>query len=168
MSVTVPVAITALPTPPTTADPLNFDTRADAFVLALVTLRNEINAISTVNYDNAVDAAASATSAATQVGLATTQVGLATAQANIATTQASAASNSALLAASYAGAAVWVTGTTYAIGDVRYSTLNQKVYRRITAGAGSTDPSLDSTNWKIINNGASYVKVYGQQNFGGF
>jgi hypothetical protein len=45
--------------------------------------------------------------------------------------------------------AVWVSGTTYAIGDVRYSPVDFLVYRRKTVGAGTTDPSLDATNWAL-------------------
>ncbi len=46
--------------------------------------------------------------------------------------------------------AIWVTGTTYAVGDVRYSPVDFFNYRRKTAGAGSTDPSADSTNWALL------------------
>lgn len=52
----------------------------------------------------------------------------------------------ALNAEAAAGAlanAVWVSGTTYAAGDVRYSPLDFLDYRRKTNGAGTTDPSLD-------------------------
>ena len=58
----------------------------------------------------------------------------------------------ALKAESAAGSlanAVWVSGTTYVAGDVRYSPVDFLVYRRKTAGAGTTDPSLDSTNWAL-------------------
>ena len=44
---------------------------------------------------------------------------------------------------------VWVSGTTYAAGNVRYSPVDFYVYRRKTAGAGTTDPSLDTTNWAL-------------------
>ena len=49
-----------------------------------------------------------------------------------------AAGASASAAAAGAGAAIWVSGTTYAIGDVRWSPVTRYVYRRITAGAGTT------------------------------
>lgn len=52
-------------------------------------------------------------------------------------------------AANSVGAALWVSGTTYSIGDVRRSPANQFPYRRLTAGAGTTDPSEDPTNWTI-------------------
>jgi len=48
-----------------------------------------------------------------------------------------------------AGAIAWVSGTTYAVGNVRYSPINFLAYRRKTAGAGTTDPSLDTTNWAL-------------------
>lgn len=45
----------------------------------------------------------------------------------------------------------WVSGTTYAEGDVRWSPANYQTYRRKSAGAGATDPSADTTNWAAIN-----------------
>lgn len=42
---------------------------------------------------------------------------------------------------------LWVSGTTYALADVTQSTVNQRWYKRIIAGAGTTDPSADATNW---------------------
>ena len=45
---------------------------------------------------------------------------------------------------------VWVSGTTYAIGDVVYSPTDYLNYRRITNGAGTTDPVSDTTNWLLI------------------
>lgn len=47
-------------------------------------------------------------------------------------------------------AGIWVTGTTYAIGDVVFSPIDHFNYRRKTTGAGSTDPSVDSTNWALL------------------
>lgn len=60
------------------------------------------------------------------------------------------AAASAQAASAAAGAAVWVSGTTYAAGIVVWSPLNYLVYRRKTAGAGTTDPSADSTNWALL------------------
>ncbi|MBI3096334.1 MAG: hypothetical protein HYY97_15810 [Rhodocyclales bacterium] len=42
----------------------------------------------------------------------------------------------------------WVSGTTYAVGEVTWSPADFQGYRRKTAGAGTTDPSADSTNWQ--------------------
>jgi hypothetical protein len=103
--------ITALPTPPTTTDLANFDSRADAFVAALPTFVTETNQLA-VDVDAAADAAINA-----------------------------------------AGAVAWVSGTTYAIGDVVFSTINYQTYRRITNGGGTTDPSADITNYVKISSG---------------
>lgn len=45
--------------------------------------------------------------------------------------------------------AVWVSGTSYTAGVVRYSPIDFLMYRRKTNGAGTTDPSLDPTNWAL-------------------
>ena len=136
MAVTTPPTISALPTPPSTSDPATFDTRADAFMAALPTHTTETNAASANVYANAVDAASSASAAASS---------------------ANAASSSAATAVAAAGATIWISGTTYAIGDVRYSPANQKIYRRKTAGAGTTDPSADSTNWGVVSTDPQWV-----------
>jgi hypothetical protein len=66
----------------------------------------------------------------------------------VATNTTAAAGSASAAAASVATVgAVWVSGTTYAIGDMRYSPINFATYRRKTTGAGTTDPSLDATNW---------------------
>ncbi len=135
MPVVSPPSVTPLPTPPSTASPSTFDSRADAFLGALPTFQTENNALAANVFANATDAAASAASAATQVTLATAQ--------------ATAAAGSA----SVAGATLWVSGTTYALGDARYSPINLQTYRRSVAGAGTTDPSLDPTNWTLAVEG---------------
>lgn len=43
----------------------------------------------------------------------------------------------------------WVSGTSYTAGQVRYSPITYFSYRRKTNGAGTTDPSLDTTNWAL-------------------
>ena len=44
----------------------------------------------------------------------------------------------------------WVSGKTYAEGETVWSPADSQTYRRKTAGAGTTDPSLDSANWKML------------------
>jgi hypothetical protein len=44
----------------------------------------------------------------------------------------------------------WVSGTTYAIGDLRIRTQTHRVYKRKTAGAGTTAPESDPTNWEDV------------------
>ena len=129
MAIVSPTAISALPTPPSTSSPSDFDAKADAFLGALPGLQAQINAISTVNYGNATDAYNSA---------------------NTAAAQAAAASTASTNAISAVGAPAWVSGTTYAIGAAVWSPTNYNIYRRLTAGAGSTDPSLDPTNWSSL------------------
>lgn len=60
------------------------------------------------------------------------------------------AANQAVIAAT--NITKWVSGTTYANGAVVWSPINGLAYRRITAsGSGTTDPSLDATNYVVIN-----------------
>jgi hypothetical protein len=47
------------------------------------------------------------------------------------------------------GAQKWVSGTTYAIGDLRFSLATGLLFRRLTNGAGTTDPASDTTNWAL-------------------
>ena len=68
-------------------------------------------------------------------------------EVNASATTASNSATAAAASALIAGATVWVSGTTYAIGDARYSPIDLQTYRRKTNGAGTTDPSADSTNW---------------------
>jgi hypothetical protein len=128
--------ITALPpAPQPTDDTATFNAKAFALLAALQTFVTEANAVET-----AVDADAAATS--TDRGLAqTARTGAEAAQG--------AAQASAQAAAASAGASIWVTGTTYALGDVRWSPVTRLTYRRTVAGAGTTDPSADPTNWAL-------------------
>lgn len=42
----------------------------------------------------------------------------------------------------------WVSGTTYSRGRVVRSPADNQTYVRIVDGAGTTDPSSDTTNWR--------------------
>ena len=71
------------------------------------------------------------------------------------------ASHAAVMAAT--NITKWVSGTTYAGGAVVWSPINGLGYRRITAnGSGTTDPSLDTTNYKQVN-GTGDVSTTGDQ-----
>ena len=75
------------------------------------------------------------------------------------------AANQAVIAAT--NITKWVSGTTYANGAVVWSPINGLAYRRITAsGSGTTDPSLDSTNYKQVN-GTGDVSTSGNQTISG-
>ena len=134
---TSPPSIDALPTAPDRADRATFSARATAFFAALKdAFVGQVNALASNAYANAVDAYNSAVAALTS---------------------ANNAASSAATAVAAAGATIWISGTTYAIGDVCYSPANQKIYRRKTAGAGTTDPSADSTNWGIVSTDPQWV-----------
>jgi hypothetical protein len=116
----------------------------------LPTFQSETNALAAYMEDtiavaaetSATDAAASATAAATSA------TGAATSATNAANS-ATAAANSA----ASAGAVLWVSGTSYAVGYVVYSPINFQNYRCIQATSGTTDPSLDETNWVSTGGG---------------
>ena len=75
------------------------------------------------------------------------------------------ASHAAVLAAT--NITKWVSGTTYAQGAVVWSPGNGLGYRRITAaGSGTTDPALDTTNYKQVN-GTGDVSTTGDQSIAG-
>lgn len=44
----------------------------------------------------------------------------------------------------------WVSGRTYGLDAIVWSPISKLTYVRIVAGAGTTDPSADSTNWEIF------------------
>lgn len=150
------MTITALPTPPNRGqDAATFSATADTFLGALPTFVTEVNATATTVGSNATTASTAATTATTQAGIATTQAGLAAA--------------SAATAAAVAGAALWVSGTSYTAGQCVYSPINYLTYRRTTNGAGTTDPSADTTNWSCLTPPVSPgLKITLANTFGGF
>lgn len=48
-------------------------------------------------------------------------------------------------------AALWVSGATYAVNDLVVRTQTHRIYRRLTAGAGTTAPEDDATNWADVS-----------------
>ena len=132
---TAPPSVTDLPTPPSRSDSANFAVRGDAFLGALPTFQTETNDVAANVYANALGADAdAATASAGHLGNGQRR---------------SERYQSASASATAAGATIWVSGTTYAIGDVRWSPATRYSYRRITNGAGTTDPSADPTNWTL-------------------
>ena len=53
-------------------------------------------------------------------------------------------------AAQTVNVSAWISGATYAVGDNRFDPVTFLTYRRKTAGAGTTRPGLDSTNWQLL------------------
>lgn len=140
------MAITPLPTPPQRSDPTNFPVRADAFMTALPTFATEVTAA--------------------QVDITAKQAQTAIDSANSAAAATAAAASSVAAASVAAG---WVSGTTYAIGNLVWSPLNYLTYRRKTAGTGTTDPSLDTTAWaSVVPTASAGASLYLSENYGAF
>ena len=141
------MANTTIPTMPTapnrSMDSATFTTTADTWVAALGPVTDAMNTLG-VEIEADKDAAESSAT-------------IATTQATNAASSAAAANNSALAAAASNNATVWVSGTTYAFGVNVISPINAQTYRRIVAGAGTTDPSLDTTNWRVVSVGLNLV-----------
>jgi hypothetical protein len=123
MAVTSPPAMTPAPSPaPQRGDRTTFSDRVDAQVTWQTNKVAEDVALAANVFANATDAAASA---------------------------ATAAANSAIAVAAV-GVTKWVSGTTYAQGVNVWSPITFITYKRKIAGAGTIDPSADSTNWNPV------------------
>ena len=121
--------LTAIPTfPPIGSASFNLDAHTWAVFMA-GTHRTEINLIQSEVSTNATTA---------------------TTKAAEAVVSAAGALASEIAAGVSAGAAKWVSGTTYSLGAAVWSPVDRTIYRRIVAGAGTTDPSSDTTNWASI------------------
>ena len=152
MTVPAPPTLTPAPSPaPTRADPANFNVRADAYHSWLVPhVNTELPAVFAWMTARQNDVVGLVEDAEDQVALAANQVTLASNQVTLAANQVTLAQAAAAASSASANASIWVSGQTYAIGVVRFSPINFLSYRRKTAGAGTTDPSLDSTNWALV------------------
>lgn len=133
MAQTAPTPVDAAPTAPSRQSPTTFATRADAWVAWQEAAVAKFNALGSNAYDNAVDCYGNAVAAQSSAAAA------------LASKNSAAASATDAIAA--AGAPAWVSGSAYALGAAVYSSVTRLVYRRIVAGAGTTDPSADATNW---------------------
>lgn len=118
--------IPQLPQPPQSTDPVNFDPRADAFLLALLGFADAANQQAAENnqFNQSTIAAAAA-----------------------AALSASSAKNASDLAVASAAAARWDATATYAQGNLAWSPMSGLIYRRLVAGKTAADPSTDSVNW---------------------
>lgn len=66
------------------------------------------------------------------------------------------------------GVRAWVSGATYAVGERAISLVNFQEYVRRVAGAGTTDPSADFTNWRRIYGFAATKELGIASNQAGF
>lgn len=67
------------------------------------------------------------------------------------------AAQSANSASLTANVTKWISGTSYDEGDNVWSPIDFQTYRRKIAGAGTTDPSVDSTNWLKLGAGLYHM-----------
>lgn len=137
---TSPPSITTLPAAPDPSNRSTFNSLAYPWSAALPTFGTEVSAVAVNVKANADEAQADAVATAAE----RVQAGLYAVAAAAAQAAAESASN----------ATQWVSGTTYALGDVVWSPANYISYRRIIAGAGATDPSADAVNWVALSGSA--------------
>ncbi|MQA39040.1 hypothetical protein [Rugamonas aquatica] len=129
MSISPPDPISAAPLPaPVRGQKATFSDRLDAFVTWVTGSVAQFSASAANAYNNALEAYN---------------------WAQVALSSASSASSSAAAAAASSNAVKWVSGTTYADGVVTWSPITRLSYRRNGAGAGTTDPSIDTANWVL-------------------
>lgn len=132
---TPPPTITAAPTAPQRGVKATFSTLLDAFLTWLVAAVSQFGAVATNVFNNATEAFNSATTATTKAGEAVDAAAAATTAAN---------------------ATLWVSGQSVAQDAAKISPLDRRTYRRKTAtGSGTTDPSLDPTNYVLLSAGAA-------------
>lgn len=138
MPIVVPTPPTNLPTPPTTQDPANFDSRADAFLGALPTFQTQTNALATATYTNAQFSQQQATSA---VGSAT---------------QAKQSESIALGAANFKGEYSSLTGSLNMPASVKHSGRFWLLVRNV-ANVTAEVPGV-STAWTSLDSGQSITQ----------
>lgn len=114
---------------------------------------------------SASNAAASATSAANSASTASSKATEASSSASSAATSATNAANSASSAATSAStslinaqnaaaattAPLWSVSTNYSAGALVWSSVNGRIYRRLSAGVGGSDPSINTIDWVLLS-----------------
>lgn len=139
---TITQVISPLPPAPNfgTDTPQVFSQKAVALIQAQVARDPQIAAWTAQVNQTAADADADAASAAASAATASQK-------ANAAAQSEANAAALAATAAQAAAASKWVSGTSYTEGNAVWSPADFRTYRRKTNGAGTTDPSVDTTNW---------------------
>ena len=131
------MTITALPTPPSRQDPSTFEEKADAFLGALPQFGEEANDLAaSLNSIESNSAASAAAAKLSETNAKTSELN------SLANAQNAAASNNA---------PKWVSGTTYTAGQIAWSPLNGRIYKRLSTGAGTIDPLNDAANWVLLS-----------------
>lgn len=131
MTIVNPTSISPLPTIPNSAtDTPTFDVQWETFNTAIGgAFRTGTNNAASASYENALDAAGSASAANTSAGTATTQAGIATTQVALATAQASNAAASAVSAVNAPGTSgTSATSLTVSAGTQTFTTQTGKAW----------------------------------------
>lgn len=134
----IDIVITELPAAPDPAadTPQAFSEKAAAMVLAQKNMPPQLNTFASQANALALDVNAKSTAATSAAQIATAAAADAAATANV---------------------PAWVSGTTYAQNVAVSSRVNQQTYRRRVAGAGTTDPANDPTNWAILTRDGVFI-----------
>lgn len=125
------VTVITLSTTPSRQRPATFSEENDTFMSELPTFRTDLINLATYLIERADATDINTTTVAGHLDDVTAAANAFTAQIN---------------------ATKWISGTTYAIGAAVWSPATSLSYRRLTAGAGTTDPSADATNWRVVTN----------------
>ena len=142
MALVAPTPITALPAPPSTSDPANFDERADAFLGALPAFGQELNRAAQTTHANAAEA----TEQMRQ------ELAAASTARQAAQDAAASAAQHAASASQASHARSWAAGQAWQVNDVVWGVSQPGVlYRCIAAHSGSsTAPEADAAHWVSI------------------
>lgn len=153
-----------MPTTPPTIDPApevprrgvkaTFGILVDAFNTWFTLAATQIVAMGANVYANAMETFGYATAAGNSASAASLL-------AESAAASASNAADSATAAGVISGATLWVSGQSVARDAAVISPADRRTYRRKTAtGSGTTDPSIDVTNYVLLSaDSSSYIKL---------
>lgn len=139
--------IDPLPPPPDPSDSRSvFNSKAFAFWAAMPLFQSQANSLRGEVNTWRTEAATSAATATTKAGEAYAHELASEANANA--------------AAASAGGTAWASGANYAQGARVWSLIDQQLYGRISAGAGTTDPSDDLANWDPVRSTAETISLF--------
>lgn len=165
MTITPVPGFTPLPTPPSAADPANFDPRGDAFLGALPTNQTEMNALGESAFNNASAAEDAARVAELAGDRATTKAAEALSSANsalsssnIAAFSAFESANSATAASNSANAAATSEANADASADAAATSANN-------AAAAATTAQIAATQQLIASSSTSVATGTGSKSF---
>jgi hypothetical protein len=134
---TITTTVTTLPDAPSREDPVNFPSRANAFLSALATFSSQLNSF--ISETNSTSS-----------------------EMNDLKDQTESIYNLVLAAAGTTSK--WVSGSTYTEGQLSFSPVNYQTYRRTAnlPGSSTSDPSTDPTRWtQITSNTSGLLSVTG-------